>query len=281
MAGSTSFLTQMPTPNATATLLSESIRSRWAFNIRFLADNWQWSGICRAKVNSTIPVVRAACIPSVDISRQPGDTLALAFPVLPEDKFWHEGSLSLRYANGPSATYHLPKSMLEINQGNSKPNKTSSLLVGTHWLELPDTFASSSIGLVLLLSDGLSSSNSRFSHALSCSVDARWAVGENTVTTSQADWAWGGYSGTTQSVVSSRRPSYDDYGSVRLFLPVNDGSWRRVAISKQWADALTPSLADRGTSTPGAVLEDRIQSFIGHGRNSEIPWEMEQLLWCP
>lgn len=245
------------------TILAEPIRSLWAFNLRFLPDNWQWSGICSAKLKSKVPVVRAVCIPNVNLEQQPGDTFSMAFPVLPEYEPWFPSKIPHIYGNGPSASRKLPKELLEVSPVSNKTQSPSSLRVHTQWLELSEKFMSTSIGAALFISDGKSSNSSRFSQALACSVDARWADGENTVTASQADWAWAGYRVPMQSTVSNRREPYDNYGGLRLFLPIEDGSWRRVAINTEWADALTPSLPDRDTSTLGAILEDKIQSFIG------------------
>lgn len=249
------------------TMLAEPIRSRWAFNLHFLPDTWAWTGITAAKIKSKVPVVRTVCIPNVNLGAQSGSggTFSMAFPVLSEYQFWFYNLTSTTYGLGPSATQNLPRTLLDMDQGakSEGSNATGSPRVRTQWLKLSNGFGSTSIGVALLFSSDSPAKQSQFSDGLACSVDARWADGENTNTASQIDWAWAGYSGTMKSLVSSHRIPYDDYGGLRLFLPTPDGSWSRVSIDTDWADALTPTLPDRNTTTLGAIFEDVIPNFIG------------------
>ena len=78
-----------------------------------------------------------------------------------------------------------------------------------------------------------------------CSVDARWAVGTYSggpVGDINADYV------QTATIKNTRPFASDLEGYQYNFLPIDDGSWRRVQIGIDWLYALTPPL---GNNTSG------------------------------
>lgn len=76
-----------------------------------------------------------------------------------------------------------------------------------------------------------------------CSVDARWAMGiysGGPVGDIDADYV-------QTATIQNTRPFPDLTGFQYNFLPVDDGSWRRVQIDIDWLNTLTPTL-DNSTS---------------------------------
>ena len=77
-----------------------------------------------------------------------------------------------------------------------------------------------------------------------CSVDARWAMGiysGGTVGDLDVDYV-------QTATIQNTRPFPDLPGYQYNFLPIDDGSWRRVQIDTDWLNTLTPTL---GNSTSG------------------------------
>lgn len=87
-----------------------------------------------------------------------------------------------------------------------------------------------------------------------CSIDARWAIGTYTggpVGDVDADYV-------QTATIKNTRPFPDLTGYQYNFLPVDDGSWRRVQIDTDWLNSLTPSLGDStsGWNSLAAILTD-------------------------
>lgn len=91
--------------------------------------------------------------------------------------------------------------------------------------------------------------------AFTCSVDARWAMGTYSggpVGDIDADYV-------QAATIQNTRPFGPDLQGYQYnFLPINDGSWRRVQIDLDWLNTLTPPLGGNtsGWTTLAALLTD-------------------------
>jgi hypothetical protein len=190
----------------------------------------------------------------------------MPFPIFPEYDYWYWPDFFTKdepgtFGVGKTEDFAVNVSaIVHTNVSNSDP---LSLVVRTTWLNLPDTFGSASAGIAVLFGrhDG-DGAFTGFDRGMACSVDPRWTRGENWLTTSRNDWAWAGFAQATHSTILHRRQPPNDYDGERFFLPVDDGSWRRVALSREWLEALTPEAPDKRTSTIGMVLEDQVPQLL-------------------
>lgn len=92
--------------------------------------------------------------------------------------------------------------------------------------------------------------------AFTCSIDARWAMGTYTggpVGDIDADYV-------QTATFQNTRPFPDIKGYQYNFLPIDDGSWRRVQIDLDWLNTLTPPL---GNSTSGWTSLAALLTDIG------------------
>lgn len=263
--------TWIKAPHLATLMVQEPIRKAWNYYLRYLKARRDrradYSNIRTARVHCEIPAVRTVCMPVANLSVSADTPLTMmTFPALAEYGYWfwpdHMGT-GEGGAFGIGKVDHVDVDASSII-GNVTDGDPGSLVVRTHWLSLPPgKFGSVSAGLVVLFSrrdsDGAPSD---FKWGMGCSVDPRWARGENWLTTSRSDWAWAGFSRATQSTILNRRTPPNDYEGERLFLPVDDGSWRRIGLSEDWLEALTPEGPDRHTSTVGMVLEDQIHQLL-------------------
>ena len=90
-----------------------------------------------------------------------------------------------------------------------------------------------------------------------CSVDARWAMGiysGGTVGDLDEDYV------QTATIQNTRSKIPNLAGYQYNFLPVNDGSWRRVQIDTDWLNTLTPLL---GNSTSGWTSLAALLTYMG------------------
>ena len=113
--------------------------------------------------------------------------------------------------------------------------KTATLSDGSYTTDLPSAFLSVQIPY---------SESDTTGTMLTCSVDARWATGTYSgegVGDQDADYV-------QTATVKNSRPFPDLSGYQYNFLPVADGSWRRVEIDLGWLNTLTPPI---GNSTSG------------------------------
>lgn len=97
----------------------------------------------------------------------------------------------------------------------------------------------------------------------SCSIDARWAMGTYTggpVGDVDADYI-------QTATIQNTRPFPDIQGYQYNFLPVDDGSWRRVQIDIDWLNILTPPL---GNSTSGWTSLAALLTDIGLDNSTGI-----------
>lgn len=240
-------------PHAATTVLEEPLREVWSFNLRYTSGNLVYSSIRTVRSETRFPVVRTVCVPLQNIS---ASVSSLPFPVLPEYDFWHVPSVaSGYYGNGPVASLELSQSAGQI--WNSSASRVP-LSARAKWISLPAEFGSITSGLIIAIPPEPGQSNAL---AITCSVDSRWAKGESWLTSSQEDWAWAGFYGPMQSNPLRTRSGYNDYGGARLFLPIDDGSWSRIAADEAWLDALTPQLST-SSGTASTTLESTLANSI-------------------
>lgn len=71
----------------------------------------------------------------------------------------------------------------------------------------------------------------------------------------RSGWAFAGYGKPIVSEISNKRSSINNYGGVRHFLPIDNGSWRRVATSHPWLQSLTPPVPGSTSTTLETILE--------------------------
>ncbi|KAL6722368.1 hypothetical protein ACLMJK_001475 [Lecanora helva] len=100
-----------------------------------------------------------------------------------------------------------------------------------------------------------------------CSVDARWAVSNydgGPIGDLDQDYV-------QRTTVQHKRPFGNHKGYQYNFLPIDDGSWRRVQIDTDWLDALTPSLSSSGEryNALAYLLED---VGLGNSTGTVLHW---------
>lgn len=91
---------------------------------------------------------------------------------------------------------------------------------------------------------------------VTCSVDARWAMGTYSggpVGDVDADYV-------QTATIQNTRPFSDLNGFQYNFLPIDDGTWRRVQIDTDWLNTLTPSF---DSNTPGWTSLAALLTDIG------------------
>ena len=108
-----------------------------------------------------------------------------------------------------------------------------------------------------------------------CSVDARWAVGiysGGTVADLDADYV-------QKATIKNTRPFAPDLNGYQYnFLPIDDGSWRRVHMDTDWLYALTPLF---GSSTSGWTSLAALLTEMGMDNSTGIImdwWEVRPTL---
>jgi hypothetical protein len=264
-AGSETF---MESPHVATAALEEPIRQAWSMTLRNITGNVPWGStgfdnatsdfrtrrypnadIRTVQVETQIAVIRTVCIPTQNLSSS--DSL-FPFPVLPEYDFWYvhqEDSLGSgvgAYGNGPALPYGLPTPIgsLWLDAMNSTDG---SIALTSTWVSLPDEFGSATTGLALLFPPKAD----RAGMAISCTIDARWAQGQNWVTASVAAWDKSISLEPMQARPSHLRPppASDIYPDPRLFAPTDDGTWRRIYATPEYLDALTPPIDDHSNQT--------------------------------
>ena len=132
-----------------------------------------------------------------------------------------------------------------------KTNFSISSTIGTQWITVPEvgplsdnSFTTDMPSAFLsVLMPYIESNNT--GTMFTCSIDARWAMATyhgGPVGDIDADYI------QTATIQNTRPFSADLAGYQYNFLPINDGSWRRVQIDTNWLNTLTPPLP---SSTPG------------------------------
>ena len=134
--------------------------------------------------------------------------------------------------------------------------ESAPLTDGSSTSDLPSAFLS------ILIPFG---SNKSTGVLYSCSVDARWA--KSTYRGSQIALIGSIYSQTAQTE-SNRRFQPTQTGYDDNFLPINDGSWRKVQITDDWLKVLTPTL--RNSSTSQTVLTELLTKMRLDNSTGEV-----------
>ena len=188
----------------------------------------------------------------------------LPLPIFNEYEYWYwPGNFSQggdgTWSNGRTGKVNISQFLQSVYNETKPP--VDPLQVRTSWIDLPDSFGSTSTGLALLYSYG-NSSSSGYKLGMGCSIDARWAAGVNWLTASNGDWTWAGYSQPTKSTILNTRKASNGWGGSRLFRPTDSGGWRRIAMSEEWKAALTPVVADKNSTTLGAILKQSSPNIV-------------------
>lgn len=138
---------------------------------------------------------------------------------------------------------------------------SNSSTISTQWIMVPKTarlsdnsYTTDLPGAFLSVQVPFSGSNNT-GRAFTCSVDARWAMATYSggpVGDLDADYV------QTASIRNTRPFIPGLQGFQYNFLPVDDGSWRRVEIDMDWLNTLTPPLGSSasGWTSLAALLAD-------------------------
>ncbi|MDI1491386.1 MAG: hypothetical protein OHK93_002595 [Ramalina farinacea] len=128
---------------------------------------------------------------------------------------------------------------------------TNSNRISTEWINVPETVPLSDNTTTTDLPSGFLSVLTPFSDSsdpaniFTCSIDARWALGNqlgSPVGDLDAEYV------QRAEILRTRSFAPDLPGFQYNFLPIKDGSWRRLQIDTDWLNTLTPLLDDSGTS---------------------------------
>jgi hypothetical protein len=196
------------------------------------------------RVPTQIPVVRTVCVPTQGLEAN-DDTLM--FPVLPEYDYWYWTVQTMldsgmgTYGNGPVLPKALPNS---VGSYWIAPMNTSfgSLSLKTTWVELSEEFGSTTAGLAILFPP---TNDTVGGVSLSCTIDARWAQGQNWVTSSAFGWDKAISLDPMQATPDQMRPNR--YKDQHLFAPKDNMTWRRIFTSPEYLESLTPPLSNGST----------------------------------
>ena len=193
------------------------------------------------------PVVRTVCAASVAVtSKQSGSLVAVSSPKV---TVYRELPMAdqVKYPYTPEYDWKPDVGYLIAT------NFSVSSSIYTQWVPVPDTATLSdgsttsdlpSALLSIVLPIGKDRKNRSTGVVYPCSVDARWA--KSTYQGSNIALIGEVYSQTAQADHKRRfLPNHTGYD--KNFLPINDGSWRKVKITNDWLYVLTPPLSN-GTS---------------------------------
>ena len=133
-------------------------------------------------------------------------------------------------------------------------------MISAQWISVPETARLSDNSYTTdlpsaFLSVQIPYSGSNYTGTtFTCSIDARWAVGiysGGPVGDLDADYV-------QTATIQNTRPFPDLTGYQYNFLPIDDGSWRRVQIDLDWLNTLTPALdnSTSGWTSLAALLTD-------------------------
>ena len=124
-------------------------------------------------------------------------------------------------------------------------NITTSSNISAQWLTVPEVARLSDDSSTADMPSALLSvqipyfDSNDTGMTMSCSVDARWAIGTYSggpVGDLDVDYV-------QKATIQNTRPFAPDLPGYQYnFLPIDDGSWRRVQIDVDWLNALTPAL---------------------------------------
>lgn len=259
-------------PHMGTAAIEETIRQMWTYCLKFVtvqpASRFWFSNTRTVEVQTQIPIVRTVCIPSQNLSAN--DTL-LPFPVLPEYDFWYSNDTNItswfldgtiweagQFGLGPM-NWHSLGEPFGLVWGSANMT-TPSFSLKSSWLTLPPEFGSTTAGLALFFPP----SGTVAGRAVSCSIDARWARGQNWATSSQPAWQWERSTVLVpmQSTITNTRPFGTQEG-IDLFLPENDSSWSRISASIDYLQGMTPPFSNASNvTTLEKILMDSIPTLF-------------------
>ena len=150
--------------------------------------------------------------------------------MLPEYDFWYrrveegDGIGEGTYGNGSGRVTDLPEEMENI--WRIAPSD-QTLSIKSLWFPLSEDFGSATTGLVLLFPP----TTTTLGEAISCTLDARWAIGQSwpTSSTNALDRAVSLEPMHGTRLITRLAPNLDTW----LFAPVDDGNWRRIIATNQ------------------------------------------------
>lgn len=182
----------------------------------------------------------------------------MAFPVLEEYGFWKPSSREI-FDVGPTEDLDIGNFSDQLQNSSKAGNRAFTVRI--RWITQPKQFGTTSGGLLVATSSKLENTTT-FNLGIACSIDARWALGTTSMSGTRSGWAFAGCGKPTVSEISNKRASTNDYGGIRHFLPVDDGSRRRIAITHPWLQSITPPVPGSTSTTLETILEDTIPMNI-------------------
>ncbi|MCJ1340178.1 hypothetical protein MMC09_005472 [Bachmanniomyces sp. S44760] len=187
-------------------------------------------------ISSRVPVVRVACSDAQNVSNANNQ---IDFPFLPNHGCW-------------SSTKKFEYKDL---------NQSSSNIMRTTWVSLPERFGRVSTGLLFEAPWVYDSSRI----VLGCSVDARWADADisSTSSTSNPDLP-GSLSSVSEASLTDLAPGYNisDWPRYSEFRPTNDSSWRSIQLLESWLDILTPYVEVQSVSGEETWYAKTLESLL-------------------
>ncbi|MCJ1333845.1 hypothetical protein MMC10_010551 [Thelotrema lepadinum] len=146
--------------------------------------------------------------------------------------------------------------------------------VATRWVPVPETAQlqdQTRTSAFINIQMPLGPSNNTTTVIYTCSVDARWAMGTNK----------GGPIGyidveyvQSATIKNTRPPEANMTGHSFNFLPVDDGTWRRVRMDLDWLNTLTPPLSTNDSVSDFTSLSALITAVgLDNSTGLIIEWE--------
>lgn len=77
-------------------------------------------------------------------------------------------------------------------------------------------------------------------------------------------WASGSYGKPIESEISHKRAPLAEYNEIQDFLPINDGTWRRIAITPPWLQSLTPPIPRSTNTALEEILDNTLPELTDH-----------------
>ncbi|KFZ08558.1 hypothetical protein V502_09300 [Pseudogymnoascus sp. VKM F-4520 (FW-2644)] len=160
MAWSRGSETWTQSSHAATIMIAEPIRARWSYCLRYLTNIWakryDYSDNRGATVETEVPAVRVACVPTQNLSSQS----SVAFPVLEEYENWYLPTAAEWKTDGQdnsdvgvTADFDIGNFSAQLQ--NSSEALNSAFTVRTQWIILPKQFGSTSAGLLVDISSRL------------------------------------------------------------------------------------------------------------------------------
>lgn len=211
--------------------------SSWHYTLRYRIFN-QTTG----SVQSWVPVVRADC-------------------AVTDSLFWNSSGSQLEYPDLPEYGFRLDLNYWIETEFLVSSNISAQWITVPEVARLSDNSNTTDVPSAFLSVQIPYSGSNNTGTAFTCSIDARWAMGTYTggpVGDIDADYV-------QTATIQNTRPFPDIKGYQYNFLPIDDGSWRRVQIDLDWLNTLTPPL---GNSTSGWTSLAALLTDIGMDKST-------------